>query len=183
MSPPSLPFVNHLSGFQRCTPATTLMSMVSSMVSDMPLPIPCPRQSGCCCFTTNCFRRQPAWPPVELAAGLVHTIRHVTCHAWASPSAWCLHPYFCCFQSLTLCVFFNFCLYNPWCCCIPYFGVDTGSSSGPLLGRPPPLNPTLALHLITGHPLTLILGTVCPGPPSMAPLPALHCQCHMPGGL
>ena len=108
---------------------------------------------------TNGFWRQPDWPPVELAAGLVHTIRHVTCHAWASPSAWCLHPYFCCFQSLTLCVIFNFCLYNPWCCCIPYFGVDTGSSSGPLLGRPPPLNPTLALHLISGHPLTLILGT------------------------
>jgi hypothetical protein len=180
VSLPSLPFVSHLSGFQRCIPATTLMSVVS----DMPLPILYPRKSGCsCCFITNGFRRQPDWPPVELAAGLVHTIRHVTCHAWASPSAWCLHPYFCCFQSLTLCVFFNFCLYNPWCCCIPYFGVDTGSSSGPLLGRPPPLNPTLALHLITGHPLTLILGTVCSGPPSMAPLPALYYQCYIPGGL
>ena len=129
------------------------------------------------------FRRQPDWPPVELAAGLVHTIIQITCHAWASPSAWCLHPYFCCFQSLTLCVFFNFCLYNPWCCCIPYFGVDTGSSSGPLLGRPPPLNPTLALHLTTGHPLTLILGTVCSGPHLMAPLPALYYQCYIPGGL
>ena len=110
---PHLPFVIHLSGFQRCIPATTLMSVVS----DMPLPILYPRKSGgSCCFITNGFRRQPDWPPVELAAGLVHTIIQITCHAWASPSARCLHPYFCCFQSLTLCVFFSFCLYNPWCC-------------------------------------------------------------------
>ena len=87
MSLPRLPFVIHLSGFQRCIPATTLMSMVS----DMPHPNPAQDRVGNAFL--NVCKRQPRQPPEGLQAVLAHAIRHSTLQhdAQAAPSAWCLH--------------------------------------------------------------------------------------------
>ena len=87
MSLPRLPFVIHLSGFQRCIPATTLMSMVS----DVPHPNPAQDRVGNTFL--NVCKRQPRQPPEGLQAVLAHAIRHNTLQhdAQAAPSAWCLH--------------------------------------------------------------------------------------------